>query len=240
MNGTVVRRAAARLWTAVALALTALPVACGGSYPPQIGVGGGTGGGGSGTLVQLVLSPPTVVLGLRANVQFTVAGTLSDGSGIVPDVTFAVTGGTITTSGLFLAGGTAGTDTVIATQLGGVSGTPPCCADTSVVTVSANPPAGLALTTQPGGASSGIAFTQQPIVELLDGLDRPLALSGVQVTVSILSGTGALGGTPTVTTDGQGRAVFSGLSITGTGSFTLSFSSPGLTSVNSALLSVSP
>jgi hypothetical protein len=169
-----------------------------------------------------------------------VSGTLSNGSSTVPNVSYSATHGSITTGGFFNAGGALGTDTVIATQLGGAIGNPPCCADTSVVTVTNNPPAGLSLTTQPGGAVSGTVFTQQPIVELVDGLGRQLAQSGVEVTVAILSGTGALGGTATITTNGQGQAVFSGLSITGTGSFTLAFSSPGLTAVNSALLTVSP
>ncbi|MFI5372521.1 MAG: hypothetical protein ACHQ52_13260 [Candidatus Eisenbacteria bacterium] len=236
---TGIRRAAARVGIAAAwVVLPLLPMACHGHYPVQAGLGGG--GGGSGTLVQLVLSPPAVILGFRGTVQFAVSGTLSDGSSTVPSVTYTASGGTVNTGGFFTAGATAATDTVIATQLGGVTGTPPCCADTSVVTVTANPPAVLALTTQPGGAVSGVAFTQQPIVELLDLLDRPLAQSGVSVTASILSGTGTLGGNLTVTTDGQGHAVFSGLSITGAGNFTLTFSSPGLTSVNSALLSVSP
>jgi hypothetical protein len=43
-----------------------------------------------------------------------------------------------------------------------------------------------------------------------------------------------------VSTDGQGQAVFSGLFITGTGTFTLAFTSPGLTAVTSATLTVTP
>jgi hypothetical protein len=129
---------------------------------------------------------------------------------------------------------------VMAVKLGGVTGVPPCCADTSVVTVTSNPPTALSLITQPGGAVSGTAFTQQPVVEIVDALDRLVTQSGVMVTVSIQSGTGTLSGTTTVATDGQGQAVFSGLAITGSGSFTLSFSSPGMTSVNSALLTVTP
>lgn len=242
MNGTPKRRVAARLRIAATrVLLPLLAAACGtGTYPEQAGVGGGPGGGGSGTLAQLVLSPSAIFLAPSGTVQFSVSGTLSNGSSTVPNVTYSATHGSITTGGFFNAGGTLGTDTVIATQLGGVTGSPPCCADTSVVTVTNNPPAGLSLTTQPGGAVSGTAFVQQPIVNLLDGLGRQLAQSGVEVSVAILSGAGALGGATTITTDGQGQAVFSGLSITGTGSFALTFSSPGLTAVNSAVLTVSP
>ena len=168
------------------------------------------------------------------------SGTLSDGSATTPSVTYAVTGGTMSPGGLFTAGATAETDTVIATRLGGLTGIPPCCADSSVVTVTANPPVALAMVAQPGGAASTVAFTNQPVVEVVDALDRQLLQSGVVVTATIASGTGTLGGTTSVTTDGNGRAVFTDLNIGGTGTFTLSFSSPGLTPVASASFTVSP
>jgi len=189
-------------------------------------------------MIQMVLSPRTIVVGLRGTVQFSVIGTLSDGSSTVPSVTYQASGGLVSPGGLFTAGATSGVDTVIATQLGGLTGTPPCCVDTAVVTVTANPPTALEMVAQPGGAASGKAFTQQPVVEVVDALDRQLLMSGVVVTVSIASGTGALTGTTTVTTDSNGRAVFSGLGITGTGTFTLSFTSPGLTSVTSGTFTV--
>jgi hypothetical protein len=241
MNRTTVLRAAARLGMTAALVLLPLLDGCGSGFFTQQRAGGG---GGGGTLLQLVLAPPSITLAPRGTVQFSVSGTLSDGSSTVPSVTYAEIGGTsrgsITAGGFYTAGATVGTDSVVATQLGGVIGVPPCCADTSVVTVTTNPPTALVLVTQPGGAKSGAVFTQQPVVELVDALNRQLAQSGVAVTVSILSGTGTLGGTTTLTTDGQGQAVFSGLSITGTGSFTLTFTSPGLISVNTASLTVAP
>ncbi len=239
MNGTAMLRAATRL-VITASVLVPLLSACGtGSFPEQVAGGGGPGGG-SGTLLQLVLDPPTVVLGLRGTVQFSVSGTLSDGSTTTPSVTYAVTGGSISPGGLFTAGATSGVDTVIATQLGGLTGIPPCCVDTAVVTVTANPPVGLQMVTQPGGAVSTMAFTNQPVVEVVDALDRQLLQPGVVVTVSIASGTGTLGGTTRVATDGNGRAVFTDLNIGGVGTFTLSFSSPGLTSVTSSSFTVAP
>ncbi|MBL0171944.1 MAG: hypothetical protein IPP90_14730 [Gemmatimonadaceae bacterium] len=61
--------------------------------------------------------------------------------------------------------------------------------------------------------------------------------SEVPVTVTIASGNGTLAGTTTVNTR-SGSAGFSNLIIQGSGAFTLRFSSPGLTSVDSNPISV--
>lgn len=101
----------------------------------------------------------------------------------------------------------------------------------------------LVLTTQPGGAVSGVPFTQQPVVALRDAQNQPVAQSGVVVTVVKASGSGVLGGTTapplTATTDGNGVATFAGLTITGTGDHTLSFSASNFTGVTSATFPVS-
>jgi hypothetical protein len=86
------------------------------------------------TLSQVILTPATVSLGTGATQQFTVSGKLSDGSTVTPAVTYAATGGSITTGGLYTAGTTAGTFRVIATQQGGT------LADTSGVTLTTSPP----------------------------------------------------------------------------------------------------
>ncbi len=239
MKLTVPLRVAARLLVVVlSLILPLVLIACGtGYFTEQRGTGGG-GGGGSGTLIQMVMNPPSAVLGLRGTVQFSVSGTLSDGSATTPSVTYAAIRGLITSGGLYTAAAVAGTDTVVATQLGGLQGTPPCCVDTAVVTVTANPPTGIQMVAQPGGGTSGTAFANQPVVEVVDALDRQLLVSGVAVTAAIATGSGTLGGTTTITTDGNGRAVFSDLEIVGSGSFTLQFTSPGLTSVTSGSFTV--
>ena len=243
MNAFTIARRAARLGrpAAAALALSALCGCGNGFFPEQRAVGGGGGGGGSsGTLTQMLVSPPSAVLGLRGTLQLTVSGTLSDGSATVPGVTYRATGGTVSPDGLFTAGAVASTDTVFVTELGGLTGVPPCCEDTVVVTVLANPPTALAITSQPGGGVTGMALTREPIVEVVDALDRQLGVSGVVVSAALASGSGFLGGTTTVTTDANGEAVFPDLVVTGTGSFTISFSSPGLTSVTSSAFSVAP
>lgn len=245
MNANIIARFAGRLGVPAAGALLlAMSYGCGnGFFPEQRAVGGGGGGGGggpSGTLTQMVVSPPSAVLGLHGTLQLTISGTLSDGSGIVPSVTYRATGGTISPGGLFTAGGAAAADTVFVEQLGGLTGVPPCCEDTVVVTVTANPPTALALTAQPAGGVTGMPLTRAPIVEVVDALDRQLQVSGVTVSVAIASGSGFLSGATTVTTDANGEAVFPNLAISGTGSFTLEFTSPGLSPVTSTAFTVAP
>lgn len=75
----------------------------------------------------LVLRPGTVFLATSATHKFATFGRTSDGDSVPVDVTYRATGGTITETGLYTAGSTAGTYKVIATadQL----------ADTAVVTL---------------------------------------------------------------------------------------------------------
>jgi DNA/RNA endonuclease G (NUC1) len=96
-------------------------------------------------------------------------------------------------------------------------------------------PSQLGMVTQPSAsAQSGVAFTQQPVVQIEDGAGSPAAQAGVPVTAAIASGGGTLGGTVTVNTDASGVATFTDLSITGTaGPRTLSFTAPGLSSATS-------
>jgi hypothetical protein len=83
-------------------------------------------------LTHLTLSPPAVTLVPGGTQQFVVAGSWSDGSSAIPSVTYSVSRGSITSSGLYTAGVTTGTYHIIATQSNGVR------ADTSVVTVQAS------------------------------------------------------------------------------------------------------
>jgi hypothetical protein len=87
------------------------------------------------TLQAVVLSPSTVSLTVGGTQRFTVTGKMSDGSTSSVTITWSVTGGQITTDGLYTAGNTAGTYRVIATQQGGT------LADTTSVTITAPAPA---------------------------------------------------------------------------------------------------
>ena len=85
-------------------------------------------------LTQLTLSPGTASVAAGATQLFAVAGTWSNGATTPPAVTYSATGGTISPSGLYTAGGSNGTFQVIARQTGGT------LADTSSVTVSGTLP----------------------------------------------------------------------------------------------------
>jgi hypothetical protein len=84
-------------------------------------------------LSAIVLTPEQVSLSTGATQQFAAAGLMSDGTSILPTVTYSATGGTITNTGLYTAGETAGTFQVVASDSGGV------LADTAVVEVTADP-----------------------------------------------------------------------------------------------------
>ena len=87
------------------------------------------------TLTRITLTPPTTSLVAGGNVQFNVTGTLSNGTTQPVSVSYSATGGTISNTGLYVAGSTAGTYRVIATAAGGQ-------ADTSsvVITAATTPP----------------------------------------------------------------------------------------------------
>jgi len=87
---------------------------------------------------------------------------------------------------------------------------------------------------------AGLAFTQQPIIQLRDANGNPVSQSGFAVTAAIDTGTGGgtLGGTVTVNTSGSGTASFSNLKISKAGSYTLIFSSGALTPVISITITV--
>ncbi|NOT08548.1 MAG: hypothetical protein HOP28_10125, partial [Gemmatimonadales bacterium] len=113
-------------------------------------------------------------------------------------------------------------------------------ATSGVITVTAGAASLLSITTQPSAnAQSGIAFPQQPVIQLRDASNNPVAQAGVIVTAAISTGGGTLGGTTTATTNASGVATFTNLSIGGTiGGRTLLFSAAGFTSVTSATVTI--
>src|SRR5439155_1296794 len=108
------------------------------------------------------------------------------------------------------------------------------------ITVGAGAATQLTLTTQPSAtAQSGVAFAQQPVVQLRDGDGNAVNQAGVTITAAIATGGGTLGGTVTAATNGSGVASFTNLSISGTaGDRTLSFSATGLTPAVSGTITV--
>ena len=83
-------------------------------------------------LVKVTISPSSVSLSVGGTQQFTVSGTMSDGSTVTPTVNYTTTGGTIGSGGLYTAPVVPGNYRVIATQASGGN-----LADTAFVSVSA-------------------------------------------------------------------------------------------------------
>jgi adhesin/invasin len=107
-------------------------------------------------------------------------------------------------------------------------------------TATAGAPARLSVLTQPSSSAvSGVALSQQPVIQLLDAQGNEAKQGGVGVSVSIASGGGSLGGTATKLTDGNGRAAFTDLSLGGAaGTRTLRFAASGFASVTSSQINL--
>ncbi|MBL0170617.1 MAG: Ig-like domain-containing protein [Gemmatimonadaceae bacterium] len=114
--------------------------------------------------------------------------------------------------------------------------TPALSVTSSSVTIGAGPATQLAITTQPAGAVSGVAFTTQPVIAIRDASGN-LTSSAATVTASLASGLGALSGTLTATAV-NGVATFTNLKIAGPGAHTLTFTSGALTSATSNAVTV--
>jgi hypothetical protein len=95
----------------------------------------------------------------------------------------------------------------------------------------------LALTTQPGGAVSGLLLTTQPRIEVRDANGDLVNTATDAVTVTISLGTGTLIGTQTVNAV-NGVATYSNLRVDGVSAHTLEFSATGLTAVTSNSITV--
>jgi Big-like domain-containing protein len=102
-------------------------------------------------------------------------------------------------------------------------------------TATAGAPARLSVLIQPSAtAVSGAVLGQQPVIQLLDAGGNPATQSGVAVQVAIASGSGLLAGATSMLSDGNGRATFTNLAITGVpGTYTLRFSAAGFAAVTS-------
>ncbi|HET7188412.1 MAG TPA: Ig-like domain-containing protein [Gemmatimonadaceae bacterium] len=166
-----------------------------------------------------------------------VTAAIASGGGTLGGTATATTNasGVATFTNLSISG-TAGARTLSfsATGLTGVT------SSAIALSVPAPPPTQVTISTQPAAtAMSGSTLGQQPVLQLRDASNTAVAKSGVAVTAAIASGTGTLGGTKTATTNASGVATFTNLSITGSGSFTLSFTSPGLTAATSTPVTVS-
>jgi len=184
------------------------------------------GDGQSATVGTAVAVAPTVRVTDAFNnpvagvpVTFTVAS----GGGSVTGAAQVTDANGFASVGSWTLGTTPGTNTLDATSPG-----LPTVTFTATATVGGA--TALAMHTQPSAtAQAGVAFAQQPAVQLKDAFDNDVATAGVVVTASIASGTGTLAGTLTATTDANGRATFTDLRIDGAaGTRTLRFQASGV------------
>jgi len=105
------------------------------------------------------------------------------------------------------------------------------------LTVSALSVTRLVVTTQPGGATGGVNFATQPVVQLRDVNGNPVGTATAAVTAAIASGAGTLSGTTTVSAV-NGVATFTDLRVDAPGSHTLVFSTPEVATATSAVFTV--
>jgi len=154
-----------------------------------------------------------------------VAITAQSSGALGGNVTVATVNGVATFANLSLAGLTGSyTLTFTGTNLTGVT--------SNSIALTPGQATGLVVVTQPGTTEqSGVAFAQQPVIQVVDAAGNAVASFGRAVTAAINSGPG---GTinPTgrqVSTNANGTASFTTLTLTGpVGSYTLLFSTAGL------------
>ncbi len=144
-----------------------------------------------------------------ATLQLAVSATNRRGAAVTnPSVTWtssAPTVAAVSSSGV-VTGSTAGAAAITATYDG--------AAATFDITVTPGAPVRLTVRTQPGGASSGLLLTTQPVVEVRDAADNLVTPSTVSVTASLATGGGTLGGV-TVLNASQGLVSYADLNVTG-------------------------
>ena len=139
---------------------------------------------------------------------------------------------TVSASGL-VTGVAAGTATITATSEG-KSGA-------AVVSVVALPASQVAIRTQPGGAATiGSPIAPAAVVEIRDANNALVSSSSATVVATLTGGSGTLSGATSVSAV-NGVATFSNLIVSLAGSYTITFTSVGLTSATtSAILVTTP
>ncbi len=154
----------------------------------------------------------------------------------------AEVGGSVSpATSLTSAGGQAGTQRLLGTELGtyvttaelrGIENAPE-----PAVFLASGVAARLALAVAPPAAAvAGVPLSPQPVLQLQDADGNDVAREGVAVTAEISTGGGTLAGTTTAVSDAAGRATFTDLAIGGApGTRTLSFTAEGFAPASAAV-----
>jgi hypothetical protein len=108
------------------------------------------------------------------------------------------------------------------------------------VTARAGAPFGLKLVQAPAAtATNGTILSPAPTLQAVDAGENPVS-STAKVTAALSAGPGTLAGTLTITPDAGGKASFADLRISGqVGSYTLTFTAPGMTAATTAPIALS-
>jgi adhesin/invasin len=193
-----------------------------------------TGGAGSpATVVAFAGDNQTAVQGTAVATPPAVRVTDTSGNPVIGlAVTFAVTAGGGSATGLSQLTDTQGRATVGSWTLG--SGAPNTLTATVAGTgITGNPivfnaqsATQIAVTTQPTTATVNVPFTIT--VQLRNSAGAAVPLPGVPLTIAVASGGGTLAGTLTRVTDGSGVVTFNDLTMATTGSRTFTISGAGL------------
>jgi len=112
-----------------------------------------------GSLKQLVLLPGIATVAPSGQIQFSNYGLTANGDSVAVSPTYSATGGSISSSGMFTAGQTAGTFRVIATTVTNKSGN--IVSDTSPITISGTAPTLAQLVLTPATVTLNPGATQQ-------------------------------------------------------------------------------
>ncbi len=173
----------------------------------------------------------TVTTGAGSNAAITVA--INSGTG-----TLTCSNNTVTATGGVAGFGNCSINKTGSFTLKANGDSLPATTSSPAFTVSAGPPAQLAFTTEPGGATAGSAFSSQPVVTVEDAEGNPVPNSPVALTINSGSGTLTCSNN-TVATSSSGVASFSNCSINKTGSFTLKATDGSATATSSPAFTVS-
>jgi hypothetical protein len=160
------------------------------------------------TLAQVVIAPASTSLTPGGTQQFLAYGRLGNGDSVGVAVSYAATGGSITSAGLYTAGPTTGSYRVMATEAGGL-------ADTAAVTITSTPPPVASVSVTPESASLTAGQTVQLTATPRDASGNPLSgrvvtwstSSAAVATVSasgLVSAVAPGAATITATSEGQG------------------------------------
>ena len=212
--------------TSASVTTTALP-------PTQLFVGTQPGGAQTGA----ALAPQPVVLVKDVN------------NGVVAGSTVAVTatlngaGGTLSgTTTVNAVNGVASFTNLVVTGIGSYTLTFSSGALTPTTSgsfgITALPPTQLGISTQPSGGQTGGPLTTQPVVQVRDASNATVAGATNAVTATLNGAGGTLTGTTTVNAV-DGVATFTNLVVTGSGTYTLSFSAGALTPATSGSITIS-